>query len=60
MSEGTLIKGEGIFEKSVRTSLAQEGQNEKVFSDRVMGLLLDPPKRCCSFERFITVPPGQP
>lgn len=29
MSEGTLIKGEGIFEKSVRTSLAQEGQNEK-------------------------------
>lgn len=29
MSEGTFIKEEGIFEKSVRTSLAQEGQNEK-------------------------------
>lgn len=29
MSEETSIKGEGIFEKSVRTPLAQEGQNER-------------------------------
>lgn len=29
MSERVPIKGKGIFEKSVRTSLAQDGQNER-------------------------------